>query len=156
MLAYVATKRQFLADAPTIDDVIAKAVKAKLGISVGPSELTAWRNSLGNAMSHFAMNARIPDDAGVAIEYRLNGRRFRIDFMLSGKDSEGRESLVIIELKQWSEIEKSELKDHVRTFVGGRVRDEHHPSYQAWSYSSHLQSYNEYVYSSDVQVSACA
>jgi DUF2075 family protein len=156
MLAYVATKRQFLADAPTIEDVVAKAVRAKLGISVGPGELTAWRNSLGNAMSHFAMNARIPDDAGVAIEYRLNGRRFRIDFMLSGKDSEGRESLVIIELKQWSDVEKSDLKDHVRTFVGGRVRDEHHPSYQAWSYSSHLQSYNEYVYSSDVQVTACA
>jgi len=156
MLAYVATKQQFLADAPTIEDKVEAAVKAKLGIRVSPAEKTAWRNSLGNAMSHLARDSRIPDDAGVAIEYRLNGRRFRIDFMLSGKNPAGKESLVIIELKQWSEIKASELRDHVRTFVGGAVRDEHHPSYQAWSYSSHMQSYNEYVYSTGVSVAACA
>lgn len=156
MLAYVATKQQFLADAPTIEDKVEASVKEKLGIRVSPAEKTAWRNSLGNAMSHLARDSRIPDDAGVAIEYRLNGRRFRIDFMLSGKNTAGEESLVIIELKQWSEIEASDLRDHVRTFVGGAVRDEHHPSYQAWSYSSHMQSYNEYVYSTGVSVAACA
>jgi len=156
MLAYVATKHQFLADAPTIEDKVERAVKEKLGIRVSHAEKTAWRNSLGNAMSHLARDSRIPDNAGVAIEYRLNGRRFRIDFMLSGKNPAGQESLVIIELKQWSEIMASELRDHVRTFVGGAVRDEHHPSYQAWSYSSHMQSYNEYVYSTGVCVVACA
>jgi DUF2075 family protein/thymidine kinase len=156
MLAYVATKRQFLADAPMIQDVVAKAVKEKLGISVSLSERTAWQNSLGNAMSHFAMNARIPDDAGVAIEYQLNPRKFRIDFMIAGKDAEGRESVVIIELKQWTDIEKSDRKDHVRTFAGGGVDDKPHPSYQASSYSHLLKSYNEYVYSNNVQVSACA
>jgi len=156
MLAYVATKHQFLADAPTIEDKVERAVKEKLGIRVSHAEKTAWRNSLGNAMSHLARDSRIPDNAGVAIEYRLNGRRFRIDFMLSGKNPAGQESLVIIELKQWSEIKASELRDHVRTFVGGAVRDEHHPSYQAWSYSSHMQSYNEYVYSTGVCVVACA
>lgn len=156
VLAYVATKRQFLADAPVIEDVVEKAVLTRLGIRVSANEKTAWRNSLGNAMSHFAMDPRLPDDAGVAIEYRLNGRRFRIDFMLSGKDSEGNDSLVIIELKQWSDVEKSAHRDHVRTFVGGAIRDEQHPSYQAWSYSSHMQSYNEHVYSSGVKVSACA
>lgn len=156
MLAYVATKQQFLADAPMIEDEVEAAVKAKLGIRVSPAEKAAWRNSLGNAMSHLARDSRIPNDAGVAIEYRLNGRRFRIDFMLSGKDSAGQDSLVIVELKQWSDIRPSELRDHVRTFVGGAVRDEHHPSYQAWSYSSHMQSYNEYVYSAGVKVAACA
>ena len=52
MLAYVATKTQFLIDAPTIEDKVEAAVLAKLGIRVGPNEKTAWRNSLGNAMSH--------------------------------------------------------------------------------------------------------
>jgi DUF2075 family protein len=156
VLAYVATKTQFLIDAPTIEDKVEAAVLAKLGIRVGPNEKTAWRNSLGNAMSHIVRDERIPNESGVAIEYRLNGRRFRIDFMLSGTNAAGNESLIIIELKQWSEIEPSHLKDHIRTFVGQRVRDEHHPSYQAWSYSSHMKSYNEYVYSTGVQVSACA
>ena len=107
MLAYLATKEQFLSDAPTIEDKVEAAVLSKLGIRVSPNEKTAWRNSLGNAMSNMARDPRIPDDAGVAIEYRLNGRRFRIDFMLSGRDAQGNESLVIIELKQWTDIQPS-------------------------------------------------
>ncbi|MBC7463684.1 MAG: DUF2075 domain-containing protein, partial [Actinobacteria bacterium] len=94
--------------------------------------------------------------AGVAIEYRLNGRAFRIDFMLSGRNLSGQESLVIIELKQWTDVALSDLSEHVRTVVGGNIRDLPHPSYQAWSYSSHLKMYNEYVYSNEVSVTACA
>lgn len=107
-------------------------------------------------MSHVMRDPNIPDNAAVAIEYRLNGRKFRIDFLIAGHDPRGLESIVIIELKQWSDIDYSELQGHVRTFVGGRIRDEQHPSYQAWSYASHLHQFNEYVYSNEVQVSACA
>ena len=109
MLAYLATKDQFLLDAPTIEDKVRDEVKRKLGHSVGESEYSSWRNSLGNAMYHAMNTQEIPGDAGVAVEYRVNGRAFRIDFMLSGKDSNGKESLVIIELKQWTEIEFSAL-----------------------------------------------
>ena len=156
MLAYLATKEKFLKDAPVIQDVVAAEVKKKLNLTVGKSESTAWQNSLGNAMFHALNTEEIPDDAGVAIEYRLNGRRFRIDFMVSGKTSSGKESLVIIELKQWSDIQFSELSEHVRTFVGGAIRDERHPSYQAWSYLSHFTSYNEYVYQNEMDLTACA
>ncbi len=156
MLAYVGTKRKFLGDAPRIEDIVRSEVKRTLGINVGESEYRAWRNSLGNAMSHVMLDPGIPDDAAVAVEYRLNGRKFRIDFLVGGADSEARESLVVIELKQWEEILESELPSHVRTFVGGAIREERHPSYQAWSYATHLQQYNEYVYSNDVQVASCA
>ena len=100
VLAYLATKADFLKDAPSIQDVVAAEVKKKLNLSVGKAEYMAWQNSLGNAMFHALNTNEIPDDAGVAIEYRLNGRRFRIDFMVSGETAEGKESLVIIELKQ--------------------------------------------------------
>jgi len=156
MLAYLATKAQFLEDAPVIEDKVRDQVLAKLNLNVGPSEYAAWRNSLGNAMFHALNTKDIPDDATVAVEYRLNGRKFRIDFMVAGKDSQGNESLVIIELKQWSEVAFSELPDHVKTFVGKGLRDERHPSYQAWSYSSHLQNFNEYVYENKVRLTACA
>jgi len=156
MLAYVGTKRRFLADAPRIEDIVRSEVKRTLGINVGEAEYRSWRNSLGNAMSHVMLDPGIPDDAGVAVEYRPNGRKFRIDFLVGGADAEARESLVVVELKQWEEILDSELPSHVRTFVGGGVREERHPSYQARSYASHLQQYNEYVYSNDVQVAACA
>ena len=156
MLAYLATKDQFLVDAPSIEDKVKDEVKRKLGHNVGDSEYSSWRNSLGNAMYHAMNTPEISGDAGVAIEYRVNGRAFRIDFMLSGKNSDGKESLVIIELKQWTDIEYSDLTEHVRTYLGGGLRDTPHPSYQAWSYLSHLKMYNEYIYDSGVLVSACA
>ena len=156
MLAYLATKNQFLLDAPTIEDIVRSEVKRKLGHNVGDADYASWRNSLGNAMYHAMNTDDIPGDAGVAIEYRVNGRAFRIDFMLSGKNTSGKESLVIIELKQWSDVDFSDLAEHVRTYVGGGLRDALHPSYQAWSYSSHLKMYNEYIYEANVSVNACA
>jgi DUF2075 family protein len=156
MLAYLATKDQFLLDAPTIEDIVKSEVKRRLGHSVGDSEYASWRNSLGNAMYHAMNTTDIPGDSGVAIEYRVNGRAFRIDFMLSGKNSSGKESLVIIELKQWTNVEFSKLSEHVYTMLGGGMRDTPHPSYQAWSYLSHLKMYNEYIYDTDVSVNACA
>jgi DUF2075 family protein len=99
---------------------------------------------------------RIPSDAGIAIEYRLNGRRFRLDFVISGLDGKGKESLVIVELKQWTDIQFSDLDEHVKTVLGGGVRDVTHPSYQVWSYKSHLEMFNEYVYENELSVEACA
>lgn len=156
MLAYLATKAQFLVDAPKIEDIVREEVSRKLNLQVSQAEYQSWRNSLGNAMFHAMNTEDIPSDAGVAIEYRLNGRRFRIDFMISGRTASGKESLVIIELKQWSDVQYSDLAEHVKTFVGGGFRDERHPSYQAWSYASHLESYNEYVYENGLEVHACA
>jgi uncharacterized protein len=156
VLAYLASKEQFLKDAPTIEDIVKVAVKKNLNISVAQPEYNAWRNSLGNAMSHAMNDPGIPDDAVVAVEYRLNGRKFRIDFIIAGFNRAGKESVLIIELKQWTEVNFSELEDHVKTFVGGGLRDERHPSYQAWSYASHLQQFNEYVYTNALEISACA
>ncbi len=156
MLAYLGTKADFLRDAPVIEDKVRDAVKQKLNFTVGESEYLSWRNSLGNAMSHVMHSVSIPEDAGIAIEYRLNGRKFRLDFVISGTDSNNNESLVIIELKQWTDIRFSELDEHVMTILGGGLRDVTHPSYQVWSYKSHLEMFNEYVYESHLNVSACA
>jgi len=156
VLAYLATKAQFLIDAPTIDDIVAAQVKKNLNISVGHAEFQSWRNSLGNAMFHVMADENIPENASVAIEYRLNGRKFRIDFLIAGRDLSGKETVVIVELKQWEDISFSTLNGHVKTFVGGGLRDQVHPSYQAWSYAAHLSNYNEYVYTNKMQVTACA
>lgn len=156
MLAYLGTKSDFLRDAPVIEDKVRDAVKEKLNFNVSQSEYQSWRNSLGNAMSHVMRSEEIPDDAGIAIEYRLNGRRFRLDFVISGLDYQGKESLVIIELKQWTDVQYSDLEEHIRTALGGGIRDVTHPSYQVWSYKSHLEQYNEYVYENGLSVEACA
>jgi DUF2075 family protein len=156
VLAYLATKGQFLIDAPNIEDKVRDAVSKHLHLKVGASEYNSWRNSLGNAMYHVLNKSEIPDDAAVAVEYRLNGRRFRIDFMVGGTDSSGSEAISIIELKQWTEIEFSDLGEHVRTRVGKGIHDEQHPSYQAWSYLTHLRDFNEYAYSNELKINASA
>jgi hypothetical protein len=68
VLAYIATKEQFLVDAPQIEDIVKRAVFEKLSINVGNSEYSSWRNSLGNAMFHVINDQAIPSDAGIAIE----------------------------------------------------------------------------------------
>ena len=156
MLAYVATKEQFLNDAPTIQDIVREQVRKNLNLRVGENEYRSWRNSLGNAMANVMRDSEIPADAGIAIEYRPNSRNFRIDFMISGHDREGKSSIYIVELKQWEDIEPSDIPDHVKTFIGGALRDEPHPSYKAWSYHSHMKSQNEFIYTSGVRVGSCA
>lgn len=156
MLAYLATKKQFLLDAPVIEEVVRDAVKKNLGFNASPSEVTAWRNSLGNAMYHVMNSELVPENSGIAIEYRLNGRRFRLDFLIAGTDSKNQESILIIELKQWSEVYLSDLDEHVKTVVGGHLGDHTHPSYQSWSYQAHLELYNQHVYSNSIKVYSCA
>jgi DUF2075 family protein len=156
MLAYLASKSQFLKDAPIIEDKVSEAVLKKFNIKVGNSEYLSWRNSLGNAMSNVMRSDGIPDDAGIAIEYRLEGRKLRMDFVISGLNDHGDESVVIIELKQWTDIQFSDLEEHVKTILGGGLVSTPHPSYQAWSYQSHLEQYNQYVYETGVKVAACA
>ena len=156
MIAYLATKKQFLDDVPRIEDIIKDSVHKHLNHTPSPAEYNSWRNSLGGAMNHVITRSSVPDNAVIAIEYRVNERKLRIDFLIAGEDGHGKESLVIVELKQWTDIDFSELDDHVKTFVGGGLRNERHPSYQAWSYASHLINTNEYIYENELQVASCA
>lgn len=155
MLAYLATKGDFLQDAPNIGEIVRDSVEEKLGIRIQPgsSEYRSWTNSLGNAMFHVLNSPQIPSDAGVAIEYRLHGRQQRVDFMVSGLDQDRHSQLVLIELKQWEAVEASGLSDHVRTFLGGSLRDVTHPSYQAWSYGRLLEDFYEFVSNDPIAVS---
>ena len=103
-------------------------------------------------MFHVMNTVDIPDDAGVAVEYRLHGRQQRIDFMISGRNNLSKSEIVLVELKQWDQVEGSGLRDHVRTYLNGGIRDVNHPSYQAWSYSRLLCDFYEYVSSDPIGV----
>jgi DUF2075 family protein len=158
VLAYLATKSQFLEDAPEIEDRIRVAVQRGLGLNIpiGSPEYRSWHNSLGNAMFHVVNSSTIPDDAGIAVEYRINGRRQRIDFMIAGKDRLGKSNVVIVELKQWTTVKHSDLRDCVRTAVGKGLRDLLHPSYQAWSYARQMLDFYEVVQSDGIEIHPCA
>lgn len=156
MIAYLADKKTFLTDAPSIQDVVKRAVHEGLGLSVGENEYRAWQNSLGNAMFHVMNHSGIPGDAGVAIEYRMSGRSRRVDFIVTGENGRGHQQMVIIELKQWTDIQEGSLPDHVRTFMGGAKRDYVHPSYQAWSYRRQFEDFYTVVNDDPIEILSCS
>ena len=111
MIVYHSTKQGFLKDAANgIEDIIRLSVKEKLNIDEKPgsSEYESWKNSLGNAMYHVMDTNIIPNDAGVAIEYSIPRTKNRIDFVITGQDEHCQEIVVIIELKQWTDIQVTE------------------------------------------------
>ena len=157
MLVYTATKSKFLEDVTdnNIEDLVSEAVETYLGKKVGSSEYQSWQNSLPQ-VEHILRDEEIPTDMGVAIEYSIPRTQNRIDIVLTGKDKEDRESMLLIELKQWQKADKTSKDGIVNTrFMHGQ-KDTLHPSYQAWSYATLLNSFNCVVYENEVQLRPCA
>ncbi|MBI5613473.1 DUF2075 domain-containing protein [Candidatus Gottesmanbacteria bacterium] len=156
MIIYSSTKRGFTSDVMTnqIEKTILSSFVREMGYATGKAEVASWQNSMlyMNIVSH----SDIPDDAGVAIEYKIPQTSKRIDFILTGLSSENKRTAVLVELKQWSKAEITGLDGIVRTFVGGRKREINHPSYQAWSYATLLEDYNSNVQKDDISMIPCA
>ena len=120
-----------------ISNNVYDAFRKKLG-EVSISEQLSWRNSLRH-MYNVLNTPTIPDDSGIAIEYRLPYTSKRVDFIISGKNTDNSEHAMIVELKQWQEAKTVKGKNSiVKTYVGNAEREVTHPSYQAWSYSKTL------------------
>lgn len=157
MIVYAATKEDFLDDvgSNTIDEKILEAFKNHLGRSTNKQEQASWRNSL-HFMGHVLADNAIPRDAGVAIEYTLPQTAKRIDFILTGKGVNREDTAIIIELKQWEDVQKTALDGIVKTRIGRGVHEVPHPSYQAWTYAALLQDYNETVQRENINLQPCA
>lgn len=157
MIVYSATKSRFTADviANDIEQKILTSFVRELGHSTAKNEISSWRNSM-LYMNNIISDPDIPDDAGVAIEYNIPNTSKRIDFILTGSDANNKETAVLIELKQWSEAEPTDMDGIVRTFVGGGKREVSHPSYQAWSYAALIEDYNATVQDDAIELKPCA
>jgi DUF2075 family protein len=157
MIVYQATKTQFSDDvlADKIEAEILRFFKKNLNHGVSQKEITSWKNSM-QYMDRVLNDSLIPDDCGVAIEYRLPQSAKRIDFIVTGCDDNNLEHAVLVELKQWSEATLSEKDGIVNTFVGGRMGEHTHPSYQAWSYASLLTNFNETIETENINLIPCA
>jgi DUF2075 family protein len=157
MIVYNATKAGFINDVLTneIEGIVLKNVKLKLNRGVGPAEIRSWASSLGY-MDRIMQDPLIPSDCGIAIEYQIPQTGKRIDFIISGQNESSRDSVILIELKQWSEARLTAKDSIVETYVGGRIGEHTHPSYQAWSYATLLQGFNEVVYKENIELHPCA
>src|SRR5690349_4393698 len=157
MIVYQSTKKNFLSHVSDecIEDIIRETVKIRLNMKVGDSEYNSWKGSL-NYMYHVLNSTDIPDDAGVAIEYRIPQTSKRVDFFLTGQDENGIDHAILIELKQWQEVNVTDKDALVTTRFKHGISEEPHPSYQAWSYSTFLTGFNEIVYGEDIRLKPCA
>lgn len=157
MIVYSANKTQFLNDVLTndIEGIVLKNVKQKLNRGVGIAEIKSWAASLVY-MDRIMQDQEIPEDCGIAIEYQIPQTGKRIDFIISGQDKNNKDSILLVELKQWSEAKLTNKDSILETYVGGRIGEHTHPSYQAWSYATLLQGFNEVVYTENIQLHPCA
>ncbi len=158
MIVYDGIKSDFLksVEEDSIARTIAENIYEKMHRVTGASEFHSWENSLKN-MYIVLNDQEIPSDSGIAIEYNIPQTSKRVDFLISGYDKKDDANVIIIELKQWEELEALPGKDAlVSTYTGGGIRQVVHPSYQAWSYASLISDYNQAVQDGSIHLSPCA
>lgn len=122
----------------------------------GPAEVNSWRNSL-RAMKDIVELAGLHDH-GVLLEYQLPLSSKRIDCLICGRDSGEADEAVIVELKQWEQVESAEPENLVRTWVGGRHREILDPSVQVGQYRQYLEDSHTAFYEEPnaIRLSSCS
>lgn len=158
MLVYEGTKADFIYSVE--NDTIAYEIETKLLEALhrhtAKNEFRSWENSL-EYMYKVLNDPIIPYDTGIAIEYNIPQTSKRVDFLISGYNKNNKGNVIIVELKQWSEIQAVDSREAlVETFTGNQMRKVVHPSYQAWSYAQLIKDYNESVRQDDIQLHPCA
>lgn len=158
MLIYDGTKDDFLksVEQDTIALEIENNIYKKMKHHAAKSEFRSWENSM--EYMYKVLNDRdIPQNAGIAIEYNIPQTSKRVDFLITGYDKNQEANVVLIELKQWDEIQAVPGRDAlVETYTGNALRQVVHPSYQAWSYAMLIKDYNQSVQEKMITLFPCA
>jgi len=158
MQLYAGSTTDFMSDA------IQHRVAEKLGESyyqyyrfrASASEFNSWQNSL-SALTTQLQYSNLRDN-GIALELQLPLTSARLDALITGRDRDGHENAVIVELKQWTSVEASEIDETVRTHLGGQLRDVPHPSVQVGNYRTYLADTNTAFHADaePIALSACS
>ena len=120
------------------------------------SEVRSWQNSL-SAMATVLQLADLTDQ-GVLVELKLPLTSKRLDVLVTGSNPTTKaDSAVVIELKQWTEVGRSNITDCVvATFGGGHEKDSLHPSRQVAQYQRYLLDTHPAFTDGGVALDACA
>ena len=139
MIVYEKSISSFIDDCS--NGVIANMVADRMaadGIGFGHSEMRSWEKSLPFISD--ALNQKdIDKDINVAIEYQSQLNKSRIDFIIYRKNEKDVDSMVIVELKQWSMMRSTSKPNYVHTVGGGGEGDYQHPSHQSLRYRAMLK-----------------
>lgn len=156
MQLYAGSSQQFIDD--TFHNRIAEKLRANffntMGYEVSSAEVRSWQNSLHH-MSSVLQYAGLREQ-GILLEYQLPTTSKRLDCLVTGRDATKDASAVIVELKQWDTTAPSNIEDCVVTYVGGRLRDQLHPSRQAGQYCQYLLDTHTAFAENQIGLTACA
>jgi hypothetical protein len=135
---YQGTSERFIADATQalLANLLSDRFFDEFRYRPAPSEVTSWRNSLA-AMANVLQLADLRDQ-GVLVELKLPLSSKRLDVMVTGSNPTTGDAAVVVELKQWTDVGKSNITDCVTVDYGGRPRDVLHPSRQVERYQRYL------------------
>jgi hypothetical protein len=124
---------------------------------VSPSELRAWQQSLNFLKNSFDYTGLTSNK--LIIEYELPYSTRRIDALVFGKDNQNTDSVVLIELKQWSNENVEDCSSDGNVFVdyGKFRREQAHPSLQVQGYHYDLKDFlSVFNESPSVNLDSCA
>lgn len=140
MLAYNETIRQFN------KDVLNNQIMTKIAsnLNAGKSEQTAWKDA-AVYMKNILELAGLPDDIEIGMELKIPITNNRIDFLIAGVNQQSEKSLIIVEMKRWSAVSKTNKERLVNADDTRYGQDALHPSYQAYTYKLNLEAYNQSV-----------
>lgn len=156
MQLYAGTSKDFISDA-TRNGIASKLQRAFLDAfhySPSTQEVQSWQNSLFRMA--FALQQGNMLDHGVLLEYQLPLSSRRLDCMVTGHSEGGQPYGVIVELKQWSDVEESNAEDCVTTWVAGSKKDILHPSRQVGQYEEYLRDMHSVFVRGEVGLRSCA
>ncbi len=145
-----------------VDDIVQNKISGLLrqsffdyfGFNPSEGEVRSWRESLRAVKDVFGFSDF--HDHGILLEYKLPLSSKRLDCIVCGRDNDGKDSAVIIELKQWEKCAIG-TSDKVVTWVGGGNREVLHPSVQVGQYKQYLeQNHTAFYEENPVLLSACS
>jgi hypothetical protein len=110
------------------------------GVKPHQSEVNSWQNSLSRIRDLIELAGA--QSTYIALEYQVPYNQNRIDCLIFGKDELGKDTVVLIELKQWNSIKSLEDEGNfVETYTGRGERVVPHPSQQVKGYDGYLKSF---------------
>lgn len=158
MLIYKDSTEQFINAVKfnELTGILEAAFKGCFGHAPSKGEAAAWQNSLPRIRDLIEL-AQLKDNI-IAIEYEVPYNQNRIDCLLFGRGVNDKENLVLIELKQWTEVKAHpDEGNFVETYVGKGERLVPHPSQQAKGYHDYLLGFiDEFDKQPPLQLFSCS
>ncbi len=151
MIAYNETIKQFNID--VINNNIINKISRNL--NAGKSEQYAWQDA-AIYMKNILELSNLPDDVEIGMELKIPITNNRIDFLIAGLNENDEKSLLVVELKRWSSVSKSDKENLVNADDTSYGKDSLHPSYQAYSYKINLEAYNETIINENIEINSCS